>query len=654
VKRITWSQWPIAVLLAAVTTTVVYLNDILVFLHEPSALSVYNDDINDNAQKIRQDAQLSGDWQFARDGLALSSGRAGEVVYKVTKEADEDVSLILWYYWNDLRQTLIEVSTNGADYHTVLENTHLTGRSLRLTPYATGRQEIWIRLTARIAAAGSPEPWTVLDKIQIVKVKNPVNLPYLPGIFLFVAIPLTVFVWTRRDKREFAVILILAVLIMEAVLSWLWPDWIRAGPSLPLRRGSVVQQVSIPWIWLGYSFCVAAAALKKGGGAPCGGPLLLVLIALALILRWEALMEFQYHPLDPDAVGYRQIADSMKHTYDTSFREPLWIWTIKFWFLLLGSSDLNLRLLSVLLSLLLLAAAHKLFNDYAQKPAAALTAVALLTVHPYLIFMSIRGLRLEFYSLVILLLAYHVTVRREKVPHNRRLAGLCMWGTAAVMQQLNSLIFVPILWGYAFWRHKLRWKKLIFPAAVLTVLLGPHLLYSHREFGDPLWSANVHAKWYRNYEFVDLKRVGCEGCPTLEEYQAQAHSGAPITALDYVFGMHSFSEVSSRVAKGYADLFLRPSQYFWKQVGLQFSILYYAYLLGLAAMLFSRVRELLIFPVATINLLAFLVPLGIDARLVEHTAPFVAYIMAYALWFLSISLRKALKRLPTGSRPPED
>jgi hypothetical protein len=517
VKHVAWPQCAIVGVLVVAAAAAVFRKDFHVFFQQPAALTVYNDDINDNARNIRRDAQLLGEWQILPDGLGLSAGHAGTVLYKVTKEADEDINLVLWYYWNNLRQTSVEVSANGVDYQTVLKNTHLIGRSLRLTPYVVGRREIWIRLSARFTASDSQQPWIVLDKIQIIKVKNPVDLPYLPGIFLFIAIPLTVSAWVRRCKRPAAIALPIIVLAAATIFSWLWPQWVRAGLCVPLPPGSSLEQVRIPWVWLGYSIVAAGASLRKGRSVSTG-PLLLVLFALALILRWEALTEFHYRPLDPDASGYRQIADAMKHPYDTSFREPLWIWIIKLWFLLLGSSDLNLRLLSVLLSLSLLGAAYKLFSECVQERGPGLATVALLAVHPYLTFMSIRGLRMEPYALTILLLARHALVPGDSMAAGRRVACLAVWGTAAVMVQLNSLIFMPLLWGYAFWRHKLGWKKVLVPGAAMAAVLAPHLLYSSRQFGDPFWSTNVHAKWYRNYEFVHLRREGCDGCPTVEEY----------------------------------------------------------------------------------------------------------------------------------------
>lgn len=373
-----------------------------------------------------------------------------------------------------------------------------------------------------------------------------------------------------------------------------------------------------------------------------------LIIALALVIRWDVLMEFQYRPLDPDAVGYRQITEAMKHPYDTSYREPLWIWVIKIWYVLLGSSDLSLRVLSILFSLFLLIGAYKLFSSCVHGALPTLITVTLLAVNPYLAFMSVRGLRLELYTIAILLLIGDVLIPSEKLTAGRRTMGLAVWGTATTMVQLNSLVFVPFLWAYAYWRHRLDWQKAVFMCGTLAVVLTPYLLYCREKYGDPFWSSNVHAKWYRNYEFVARKGIQCEGCPTLEEYQARGHSGAPVTAVHYIFGMHGIGEVITRLGVGYADLFIRPSPYLWRQIGIGMPVLYYVYLVGLAGILLSPARILLAVAVIVINFIAFLIPLGIDARLVMHVAPFVCFVVGYGFWALTECMRWAAKAWVKG------
>ncbi len=652
-KHIKQLQWPMLILLTAFIAVLIYREELLRLVGTPTVLSTYLDHINDRAQKIQQDAQVLGDWEVEVDGLYLRSGQRGEVIYKITKEPDEDLNLNLGVHWTGLEEIRLEISTDGVHYQTVGSNLQVANRYVLLTPYALGSSEIFLRIIASAAETGSAETYVALDWIQIVKIKNPIALPYLPGLFLFIAIPLSLYAWARAVQLKFALAIFAAALGAEALASALWPNWIFTGlplanlPSLARfvtpQLGPYVEDLAIPWIWFLYAAGTVIALsmaplIKPGEGVQkfVVSSLLVAIIALGFVLRWEALTEFQYRPLDPDAVGYRQIADNMRHLYDTSFREPLWIWATKLWFLVVGSSDLNLRMLTLVLSLLTLVAAYKFFKDYTKQPVLALLVVALLAINPYLIFMSVRGLRLELYTIAILMLAYHVLIRQERLGEKQRLAGLSGWGAAAVLQQINSLVFVLPLWGYAFWRQKIVWKKLFIPIAVLMLLLAPYLAYSYQKFGDPFWSANVHAKWYRNYEFVVLKGISCEGCPTLEQFRAKGHSGAPVTTFQYIFGMHSLGEIISRTISGYLDLFLRPTHLFWKQAGLEITPLYYLYLMGLLLVIFSRFREILIFPILTINLIAFLVPLGIDPRLVVHTAPFLVFIYVYAAWFVLV------------------
>lgn len=171
----------------------------------------------------------------------------------------------------------------------------------------------------------------------------------------------------------------------------------------------------------------------------------------------------------------------------------------------------------------------------------------------------------------------------------------------------------------------------------MLLLLAPYLMYSYQKFGDPFWTVNITAKWFRNYEFVEVKRIGCEGCPTLEEFKRDSYTGQPITTFQYIFGMHSLSEVISRTIQGYADLLFLPNDLFWIQIGVTVFAFYYLYLLGLGFVVLSRYREFLLLLLVTINWTAFLVPIGyFDPRLVIYLAPFMTFAPVFAVWSLAL------------------
>jgi hypothetical protein len=340
---------------------------------------------------------------------------------------------------------------------------------------------------------------------------------------------------------------------------------------------------------------------------------------------------------------YRFIADHMKHLYDTSFREPLWIWTIKVWFLLFGSSDQNLRILSVFLSVGMLIASWKFFYRFTRHAGISLLTLAILSVHPYLIMMSVRGLRLELLTIALLILAFYTFVDDPGIKPRTRLSGLTIGGLLSVLQQLNTLSFVMLFWFYAFWRYRLGWRNLLLPFSTVALLLTPYLIYCARVFGDPLWSVNVHAIWYRNYELMVVYKTGCPWYHSVAEFERNAYLGPRTTTLEYIFGMHSLKEVFSRLLVGYAKIFLYPNRYLWLQIGLKSLAAYLVYLVGILKAITSPCRALLLLPLLTVNFLAFLVPINVDPRLVAHTTPVTVWVLASGIWVLLIELPRWLR-----------
>jgi hypothetical protein len=651
---------PLLVALAA-SLGLLYGKQIIAFLGTHTVVTTYSDDVNDGGEQTRRDAMTAGDWVATSNGLGLLAGGRGTVTYHVTKSPGDELRLVLWFYWDQSLHNAVQVSTDGEAYATVSEDTSTRGSSLDLSLIDLSTDEVWIRLVASRAPTSASGSATVLDKVQIATVQDPVQLPYWPGLLSFVIVPILAFVWGRVLAPRAAIGAFAATLGCEIAVSLLHPQWLSSCVSVKLPTavyswGQGVfgedARLALPLAWIALVLvvlCALGAGLRRQRArmrrVAVFSALVLILI-LGFAMRWQGLQEFQYRQVRPDAQRYMEVADSMHGPYDTGYREPLWIWATKIWFLFVGSSHLNLRLLTLILSLVVVIAAWKFTHDYTGSAAMALLVAGMLATNPYLVYMSVQGLRLELYTICILMLACHSLVRESTVSPGQRTAWLGLWGTLAVLQQLNSLVFVLPVWAYAFWRHKLPWKRIFMPAGVLLVLLGPHLLHNYATAGDPFWSANIHAQWYRNYEFVTLTGTGCNECPSAGQVAADSYSGERISTMEYIFGMHPLGEVVKRTADGYMDIFLWPrsGSIFWRLVGFGIWPLHLVFLFGLLAVLFSRLRGVLLFPVLTVNVLAFLVPIGVDPRLIAHAAPFVAFVTAYGLWTLVVSWPRRVKR----------
>jgi len=252
-----------------------------------------------------------------------------------------------------------------------------------------------------------------------------------------------------------------------------------------------------------------------------------------------------------------------------------------------------------------------------------------------LISLSVRGLREEAYLIATLCLVYVAVVPHRKWSLKGQAIGLALSGAAAQLLRFNSYVFViPLLLLWAWKQGGGRWKAVAVPLAFLAAVSVPHLMHNAREYGDPMYSVNIHFAWARNFEFVTLKQQGCDGCPSQEQMKANFLAGRPLGGYEYVFGMHSLAEVVGTTLRGYRDMYLWPTPLFEIQTGTRSSLGYGLYLLGLGLVLFGSYREVLVVIVLLANGVPFAMALGIDPRLGVQTAPFVTFILAFAVWWV--------------------
>ncbi len=370
-----------------------------------------------------------------------------------------------------------------------------------------------------------------------------------------------------------------------------------------------------------------------------------VLLA-GLLLRLHALQAASGRPLDPDAETVYAIVSSMRHPYDTDFREPLWPWLVKLFRLAFGDSHEAMRYYSVAVSVLLLYVAYRFVRDYTGHVGLALLTASWLAVSESLAAFSVRGLRDELHALCLTGVAYfaYVPALRPRI----RAAGLAV---ATALTGLTVVSTIVPAWGLAawsVWTRRLTWRGagLVMLATIAAIL--PHLVNNVRVHGEPFWFTNTaNTAFFRNYEYLAVKKTGCAGCPSPEEYARDSNSGRPVTLRAYVFGMHSLREVVSRVARGYSLLFVEPSDLHHYYIGSRHVLADLAYYLGLAGLVLGPYRELLLVPVLAINLLAFVIPIGSDPRLVLHTVAIGALAVALPVW-AGLRLARSLCEAPAA------
>jgi hypothetical protein len=350
---------------------------------------------------------------------------------------------------------------------------------------------------------------------------------------------------------------------------------------------------------------------------------LTVAIAVMLIRAIRIFIQYSNLPIDWDALGYRGLVGAMKHPYDTSGREPVWINLVWLGELLFGPTDQSLRVLCTLLFIATAGVLYRLTREISGSRLAALIAFILITNHGYLGLLAVRGLRDNLQMLGTVALAYVLFARPRWLTERLRLvawagAGLLMAGT-----RLSLLAPLVPLFALGAWRLRIRWWKAALAFGAVLGLLAPYLVYCQLRFGDPMFATNNHAAHWRNVEFVRVRGIGCPGCPTVEEMGPPAFLlGEPTTAAKYLLGMHSVAELAVGSAKGYFELLVWPAQL---NVGHARPMAILRVILcwwGVALLLHRRRAWVLAVPLLSMNLLAYLAPFRDDPRFFVDIIPF--------------------------------
>jgi hypothetical protein len=434
-----------------------------------------------------------------RQGLQLLPDSSGRLVLAFEKEPEQGCLLRVWFYGDRLgdRPNVITIIPDGGSTFRLAENANHVGAVFDISDRLRGVSRFEISFEAENHA---PFPVRVLDAVEVVaglgdQVKPSLpNLPKLLGL-LFVAY------------------VIIALLFSQS-----------------MRNNQNLCRV-----------------------------LILLILLLAVYLRWNELLRVSGTMLDEDARGYYSYAQKIQLAGDHGFysahfekREPLFIFLVKLFFALFGASPTHLRFVSFAFSLVAIYLTYRIGREWFHE-AAGLTAAFILSVHPYLIQLSARGLREEWFTVLILLFVYcgYITPALS----GWRRAGLsggiagCIFLTRSECVPMIAIILLlyPLLTG----------KKWNYAMAAVAFVLSlslwlPHQYSIYKKYGDFFYTANQYARFYANREFA-----GTPGFPTKQEVGEKGmYYGPKITPLAYYWNLHSPRQLLSGSLEGFAKIHL--------------------------------------------------------------------------------------------------
>lgn len=381
------------------------------------------------------------------------------------------------------------------------------------------------------------------------------------------------------------------------------------------------------WLFVGFGLTVRGKKILI--------PLLAILF-LGFTLRWTALSQIIPTGTEPDAHSYLSLAQTISGPLGTQSREPLFILWLQPFIRIGNNPEFMNRISTIFLSLLVVLTAYTIIYQKLGFFSSIFVGV-FLAVHPMSVQLSIRGMRDELISLLTLILVYQLffLINRKLVRY--LFIGITM-GLLAV-SRLETLSFSFLLFLISVVKTKPNLTRIILTVIPIFLMVTPYLAHNKKLYGDYFYPSTLHATWFRNYEFLLVKKTGCNGCPSLADYPRDSSGGVRISSLQYLFSYHSLPEIVSTTFSGLSNLLLlRHNAIVF--LGYESYWIHLLYIIGLVALFIKQRWLYIIFPVALVNALTFFLGVDgfLDLRILVNILPFIGLIIYFgivAVWQIS-------------------
>lgn len=261
----------------------------------------------------------------------------------------------------------------------------------------------------------------------------------------------------------------------------------------------------------------------------------------------------------PDLMSFHPSQLPFTHPFDTSPREPFYVW----WLWILGAvgadSTAAIRLLGTLWFLpnafLLFQLVRRHWDDRT-----AWGALGLFAVLPGQIVSDGLGLRHLMETAGVLL--FLTALRTDSTLGTRRSWFKAAGALAAlVLTRVTYAATGGVFLTGAALKNR-RWRP-FFAGLPAALLLCFHLANNQRRNGDALYSVNLHSYWYANLEFVG--RPGFHA--TDAERQRDVYRKS-LTYRQWAFGAHTPAQYLAGTVQGYGRIFWTFFSQVYYRVGL--------------------------------------------------------------------------------------
>jgi len=379
-------------------------------------------------------------------------------------------------------------------------------------------------------------------------------------------------------------------------------------------------------------------------------PILITLIAILIdssrSLNWQS-------ELSPDAQNYKLISDAMQNPWDTVPRESAFIWIIKLFLFIFNNSDTGIRIAGLCMYYLTSCFVFLIGRNILNSIWVGAASQFVFLQNDFLFNIGFSGLRDSYFLLSIAGLLFAMFSGDRYLKRNWRLFWLCLFFSIAVGTRFSTVGPTILILIMSCFLAKRPLRFIWAPILAGMIVIGPFIAISHEKTGDAFYANNVHASWWRNFEFVVLKKTGCRGCPTLEQVKESTYAGEPVTVQEYMFSLHFADELVLETISGMWSIFSPVGDY--KKIIANSDTEYIFYFLGI---LLVFLRGLWIVPICFVlwvNFLAYTVHIGMPVRLFSFVGVFQSVMTGWGVvWLLSTFYLSFISRRLTFRKFPID